>query len=85
MTQDQRFAAVILAFMTLSALLTLEISHGLSHDRRPERLDGPVYLWMDLSLREPEPVGFSFSTGREPGCLQPSQEAPAEEVGAWPR
>ena len=85
--QDYKFLVVVLAFMVLSALLTLEIEHGFPLDRGAKPVDGEMSLWVDLSLREPEPVGFSFSTRRESRPVQRPQKTTREieQAGAGQR
>lgn len=83
--QDRKFLLVVLAFMVLSALLTLEIEHGFPLDRASEHSPSSLPVWVDLSIREPEPMGSAVSLGREPGCLQPTQETTTEAVGPRPR
>lgn len=80
----RKMALAIVSFMLLIALLVLEIDHALTQNRSVEhdRLPDSVSVWMDLSLREPEPVGFSFSTRRAPRPVQHPQEQANKNTAA---
>lgn len=81
---DRKSALVAVSFLVLIALLVLEIDHALTQNRSVKHDGGPrpVFMFVDLSLREPEHVGVSFSTGRSTGPVQHAQEPSDENTKA---